>query len=510
MATKERPAIPEQHPLPVGPCTVVIFGASGDLTKRKLVPALYNLAREHLLPDSFAIVGVATSELSPDAFRERLDREARDHVSGELDAAAWSWLLSRVTYLPGNFRDADAYHRLAAVLAQVDAERGTGGNFVFYLATPPTFFGEIVRRVAEAGLLREEAGRFRRIVVEKPFGTDLDSARALNRVLREFVNEEQIFRIDHYLGKETVQNILVFRFANGIFEPIWNRRYIDHVQITVAEELGVEERGAYYEGAGALRDMFPNHLFQLLALTAMEPPISFAACSVRDEKAKVLHAVKPITSEEVLSWTVRGQYDEGVTREGRLAAYHAEPKVAADSATETYAAVKLLIDSWRWAGVPFYLRSGKRLARRQTEIAIRFKCAPSVLFRGTSVSHLECNLMVIRIQPEEGIAVRFGAKVPGPSLQVGSVDMDFSYQDYFGATPSTGYETLLYDCMNGDATLFQRADSVEAGWRVVMPILDVWSAIPPRTFPNYAAGAPGPVEADQLLARDGRAWRPLR
>ena len=510
MATKERPAIPEQHPLPVGPCTVVIFGASGDLTKRKLVPALYNLAREHLLPDSFAIVGVATSELSPDAFRERLDREARDHVSGELDAAAWSWLLSRVTYLPGNFRDADAYQRLAAVLAQVDAERGTGGNFVFYLATPPTFFGDIVRRVAEAGLLREEAGRFRRIVVEKPFGTDLDSARALNRVLREFVNEEQIYRIDHYLGKETVQNILVFRFANGIFEPIWNRRYIDHVQITVAEELGVEERGAYYEGAGALRDMFPNHLFQLLALTAMEPPISFAACSVRDEKAKVLHAVKPITSEEVLSWTVRGQYDEGVTREGRLAAYHAEPKVAADSATETYAAVKLLIDSWRWAGVPFYLRSGKRLARRQTEIAIRFKCAPSVLFRETAVSSLECNLMVIRIQPEEGIAVRFGAKVPGPSLQVGSVDMDFSYQDYFGATPSTGYETLLYDCMNGDATLFQRADSVEAGWRVVMPILDVWSAIPPRTFPNYAAGAPGPVEADQLLARDGRAWRPLR
>jgi glucose-6-phosphate 1-dehydrogenase len=510
MATKERPTIPEQHPLPVGPCTVVIFGASGDLTKRKLVPALYNLAREHLLPESFAIVGIATSPIGTDAFRERLDREARDHLSGELDAAAWSWLLSRVTYLPGNFRDADAYQRLAAVLAQVDAERGIGGNFVFYLATPPTFFGEIVRRVAEAGLVREEAGRFRRIVVEKPFGTDLDSARALNRGLREFVNEEQIYRIDHYLGKETVQNILVFRFANGIFEPIWNRRYIDHVQITVAEDLGVEERGAYYEGAGVLRDMFPNHLFQLLALTAMEPPISFAARSVRDEKTKVLHAVKPITSEEILSWTVRGQYGEGVTREGRLAAYRAEPKVAADSATETYAAVKLLIDSWRWAGVPFYLRSGKRLARRQTEIAIRFKCAPSVLFRETAVSSLESNLMVIRIQPEEGIAVRFGAKVPGPSLQVGSVDMDFSYQDYFGATPSTGYETLLYDCMNGDATLFQRADSVEAGWQVVMPILDVWSAIPPRTFPNYAAGSPGPVEADQLLARDGRTWRPLR
>jgi glucose-6-phosphate 1-dehydrogenase len=510
MATNEREETAGQHPLPVGPCTMVIFGASGDLTKRKLVPALYHLARERLLPDSFAVVGVATSELGSDAFRERLGREARDHVSGELDAAAWEWLLSRVTYLPGNFRDTGTYQRLASALAEVDGERKTGGNFVFYLATPPAFFGEIVRQVSDAGLVSEGAVGFRRIVIEKPFGTDLESARALNRELRGCVNEEQIYRIDHYLGKETVQNILVFRFANGIFEPIWNRRYIDHVQITVAEDLGVEERGAYYEGAGALRDMFPNHLFQLLALTAMEPPISFAADAVRDEKVKVLHAVKPITSEEVLTSTVRGQYDEGATPQGRLAAYRAESRVKPDSATETYAAVKLLIDSWRWAGVPFYLRSGKRLAGRQTEIAIQFKCAPSVLFRETAVSRLECNLMVLRIQPEEGISVRFGAKVPGPSLRIGGVDMDFSYEDYFGATPSTGYETLLYDCMNGDATLFQRADSVEAGWGVVMPILDVWSAIPPRSFPNYAAGSHGPAEADQLLGRDGRAWRPIR
>jgi glucose-6-phosphate 1-dehydrogenase len=302
----------------------------------------------------------------------------------------------------------------------------------------------------------------------------------------------------------------VFRFANGIFEPVWNRRYIDHVQITVAEELGVEERGPYYEGAGALRDMFPNHLFQLLALTAMEPPISFAADAVRDEKAKVLHAIKRITSEEVLAATVRGQYGGGVVAGARVAGYRGERRVKEDSGTETYAAVKLLIDSWRWAGVPFYLRSGKRLARRQSEIAIQFKCAPSVLFRDTTVSRLECNLMVLRIQPEEGISVRFGAKVPGPALKIGAVNMDFSYEDYFGTTPSTGYETLLYDCMNGDATLFQRADSVEAGWGVVMPILDVWSAIPPRTFPNYAAGSSGPAEADQLLGRDGRAWRPLQ
>jgi len=490
---------------------MVIFGASGDLTTRKLVPALYNLAHGRLLPEAFGIVGIATSQLDPDAFRDRLRREAREHLSGEVDEAVWEWLLERVTYVPGNFRDEVSYRRLAETLAKVDAKRGTAGNFIFYLATPPAFFSEIVRRLGEAGLAKEDPGHFRRIVIEKPFGSDLESARALNREVRASVEEGQIYRIDHYLGKETVQNILVFRFANGIFEPIWNRRYIDHVQITVAEDLGVEQRAVYYEGAGALRDMLPNHLFQLLALTAIEPPISFAADAVRDEKAKVLHAVKPMTSEEVLTCAVRGQYGEGLMPDGQRArAYRAEPRVAPDSAIETYAAVKLLIDNWRWAGVPFYLRSGKRMARHQTEIAIRFKCAPSVLFRDTSISHLECNLMVIRIQPEEGISVRFGAKIPGPSLQIGSVNMDFSYEDYFGATPSTGYETLLYDCMNGDATLFQRADSVEAGWRVVMPILDVWSAIPPRSFPNYASGSQGPAEADQLLARDGRTWRPLR
>jgi glucose-6-phosphate 1-dehydrogenase len=415
-----------------------------------------------------------------------------------------------VSYVAGDFRDAAAYGRLREAMAQVEREPGTGGNALFYLATPPQLFGEIVRNLAEAGLVTEAEGRFRRVVIEKPFGTDLDSARALNTELGECVHEGQIYRIDHYLGKETVQNILVFRFANGIFEPIWNRRYIDHVQITVAEELGVEMRGAYYEGAGTLRDMLPNHLFQLLALTAMEPPISFAADAVRDEKAKVLRAVKPITSEQVLVCTVRGQYGEGVLPDGQhVQGYRSEPRVSPDSTTETYAAVKLLLDNWRWADVPFYLRSGKRLGGRVTELAIQFKCAPTMLFRGTSVRSLDPNVMVIRIQPDEGISVRFGAKVPGPSLRIGSVDMEFRYQDYFGATPSTAYETLLYDCASGDATLFQRADSVEAGWQVVMPILDVWNAIPPRNFPNYAAGSWGPAEAEALLARDGRTWRAL-
>ncbi len=511
MAVQPSAVIPEQRPHPVGPCTVVIFGASGDLTMRKLFPALYHLGRGHLLPEEFAVVGTATSKLEDEAFRDRVRREARRFLEGEVDDGVWSWLVGRASYVQGDFRDPASYARLAEALAVVDAARGTGGNFIFYLATPPVFFGEIVRRLAEAGLMREENGRFRRVVIEKPFGRDLDSARALNRELAATVEERQVYRIDHYLGKETVQNILVFRFANGIFEPIWNRRYVDHVQVTVAEDLGVEQRGAYFEGAGALRDMLPNHLFQLLALTAMEPPISFEADAVRDEKAKVLRAIKPATSEDVLTRTVRGQYGEGRMPDGRpVPAYRAEPRVAPDSNVETYAAVKLLIDNWRWADVPFYLRTGKRLARRQTEIAIQFKRAPSILFRETSVSRLESNLMVLRIQPEEGIAVRFGAKIPGPALKIGGVDMDFCYEDYFGATPSTGYETLLYDCMNGDATLFQRADGVEAGWRVVTPILDVWGALPPRSFPNYAAGSCGPAEADQLLARDGRAWRSLQ
>ncbi len=350
-------------------------------------------------------------------------------------------------------------------------------------------------------------GHWRRVVIEKPFGRDLDSARALNRDIRKVLTEDQIYRIDHYLGKETVQNILVFRFSNGIFEPIWNRRYIDHVQITVAETLGVEQRGGYYDQAGALRDMVPNHILQLVTLTAMEPPVSFGADAVRDEQAKILHALQPRVPEDVLARTVRGQYGEGVVDGSVVPAYRAEANVRPDSNTETYVACKLAIDNWRWADVPFYLRTGKRMAKRVTEVAIQFRRAPFVLFRDTSVGPLSPNLLVMHIQPDEGISLRFGAKVPGPILDLGAVNMDFRYTDYFGSEPSTGYERLLYDCMIGDATLFQRADMVEAGWAVVQPVLDVWTALPARNFPNYPAGSWGPKEADDLMARDQRQWR---
>jgi glucose-6-phosphate 1-dehydrogenase len=381
---------------------------------------------------------------------------------------------------------------------------------LFYLATPPEFFAPIVAELGAAGLVTEGDGGWRRVVVEKPFGHDLASAQALNGALDGVLRESQIYRIDHYLGKETVQNILVFRFANGIFEPVWNRRYIDHVQITVAEQLGVEGRGRYYDGAGALRDMVPNHIFQLLALTAMEPPVSFEAEAVRDEKGKVLQALQPIAPEEVITRAVRGQYGPGTGADGGdVPGYRAESSVEPGSDTETFVALKLLVDNWRWAGVPFYLRTGKRMPIRLTEIAIQFKRAPFMMFRETAVDQLAPNTLVMRIQPDEGISLHFGAKMPSAALQIGGVDMDFSYTDYFGRMRSTGYETLLYDAMKGDPTLFQRADNVEAGWRTVSPILDVWGALPARDFANYAAGDAGPSAADELLARDGRGWRPL-
>ena len=345
------------------------------------------------------------------------------------------------------------------------------------------------------------------MIIEKPFGRDIDSARSLNQQLLKVVSEKQIYRIDHYLGKETVQNIMALRFANGIFEPIWNRRYIDHVQISVAETVGVEKRGGYYDQSGALRDMVPNHIMQLISLTAMEPPISFQADAVRDEQAKVLHAIQPFSSEEVLSKTVRGQYGEGEVNGQRAAGYREEPNVATDSRTETFVAMKINIDNWRWAGVPFYVRTGKHLPSRNTHIVIQFRRAPFVLFRDTEVDKLTPNQLVLHIQPEEGISLRFAAKTPGPVMRLGIVDMDFEYADYFGEQPSTGYERLLHDCMIGDATLFQRADMVEAGWSVVSPLLDVWKALPPRNFPNYAAGSWGPKDADELIEKDGRRWR---
>jgi glucose-6-phosphate 1-dehydrogenase len=489
------------------PCVMVIFGASGDLTQRKLIPALYNLARAQLLSQNFAVVGVARRPMSSEEYRKKLSEEVREFVTGDFDPELWDSFVRRMHYLAGNFDNKDTYANLKQLLGTIDQQNGTQGNYFYYLATSPDAFAEIVESLSGTELMRQENGQWRRVIIEKPFGHDLESARELNQQLLKFADEKQIYRIDHYLGKETVQNILAFRFANGIFEPIWNRRYIDHIQISVAETVGVEKRGGYYDTAGALRDMVPNHIMQLISLTAMEPPVSFRADAVRDEQSKILHAVQPLSAEEVLTRTVRGQYGEGVISGQRVPMYRAEPGVPPDSKTETFVAMKLAIDNWRWADVPFYLRTGKRMAVRNTHIVIQFRRAPFVLFRDTPVENLMPNQLVLHIQPEEGISLRFAAKAPGALMRLGTVDMNFEYQDYFGVQANTGYERLLHDCMIGDQTLFQRADMVEAGWCVVSPMLDVWKALPPRSFPNYASGTWGPKEADELLERDGRRWR---
>jgi glucose-6-phosphate 1-dehydrogenase len=490
-----------------GPCAMVIFGAGGDLTKRKLMPALYNLAEENLLPEQFAVIGVSIESYSSEQFRDLMTKDVLEFGDVKVDPTEWNTFVKKLHYVAGDFGDPALYKSLGDKLAQIEKEEGTEGNVLFYMATAPSFFTQVVTQLGSAGLTKQEENKWRRIVIEKPFGHDLPSAVELNHELVKVLDEKQIYRIDHYLGKETVQNILAFRFANGIFEPVWNRRYVDHVQVTVAEELGVELRGGYYENAGALRDMVPNHIFQLITLTAMEPPISFDAEAVHDEQTKVLRAIQPLSPERVLDQAVRGQYDSGAINGKHVPAYRAEPNVAHDSKTPTFVAVALHIDNWRWAGVPFYLRTGKRMSRRVTQVVIRFRKPPFVLFRKTSVSTLAPNELVINIAPTEGICLSFEAKVPGPVVRLGSVNMDFQYSDYFGTTPSTGYETLLYDCMMGDPTLFQRADMVEAGWVVVQPILDVWKALPPRDFPNYAAGSWGPAQADELLHREGRQWR---
>jgi glucose-6-phosphate 1-dehydrogenase len=491
---------------PGDPCIMVIFGASGDLTKRKLIPALYNLAQDHLLNENFAILGVARNEFSSEQFRDTLSQEIPKFLTPKVDPELWKWFTDRLYYLSGDFADPALFQRIKQNLTEIDQKHGGKGNYFYYMATAPEFFAPVIQQLGAAGLTDESQGGWKRVIIEKPFGRDYDSAKDLNKKIREVLSERQIYRIDHYLGKETVQNILVFRFANGIFEPIWNRRYIDHVQITVAETVGVEKRGGYYDHAGTLRDMVPNHIFQLISLTAMEPPISFDADVVRDEQAKILKAIQPMTPEDVLSRTVRGQYGEGVLDGQKLAAYRDEPNVAPNSRTETYVAMKLYIDNWRWADVPFYVRTGKRMPRRVTEIAIQFKRAPFVLFRKTSVEALHPNRLVLHLQPDEGISLSFGAKIPGTIVRMGDVDMTFRYDDYFGATPSTGYERLMYDCMLGDATLFQRSDMVESAWSVVAPIQDVWEALPPRSFPNYPAGSWGPKEADELIERDNRHW----
>jgi glucose-6-phosphate 1-dehydrogenase len=489
------------------PCVMVIFGASGDLTKRKLIPALINLKQEGLLSEQFAIVGFAFDQMNTDSFRTMLDEEIVKFEEHAVDPKLWQWFRERIYYVQGDFKDPVAYQRLKDQVQEADKNHGTKGNLFHYLAVSFSFFSLIVQKLGEIGMTKEENGKWTRVIVEKPFGHDLPSAKQLNKELKEILTEKQIFRIDHYLGKETVQNVMVFRFANSMIEPLWNRMYIDHVQITAAESVGVEHRGGFYETAGALKDMVPNHLFQLLTLTAMEPPISFEADAVRDKQAEILHALQVLTPEDVLHNTVRGQYGEGDEGGEKVSAYRSEPNVAPDSNTETFVALKLKIDNWRWADVPFYLRTGKRLNKRVTEIAIQFRRTPFMLFRKTPIKDPRTNRLVIHIQPDEGISWRFAAKVPGSVMKLGLVNMDFDYARDFGTSHSTGYERLLYDCMMGDATLFQRADMVEAGWAAIEPVIDVWKALPARGFPNYAAGSWGPKEADDLMARDGRAWR---
>jgi glucose-6-phosphate 1-dehydrogenase len=497
----------QEQAKPGGPCVMVIFGATGDLTARKLIPSLYNLYQSKLLSQDFAVIGIASSERSDEEFRKMVSKDLDSFAGETIEKEARDWLLSRIYYFSGDFTAEDTYQRLSAMLSEVNERHHTKQNYFFYLATAPTFFCNITEQLGKAGLVQESNGFFRRVVYEKPFGTDLESAQSLNRSIRKVLKEKQIYRIDHYLGKETVQNLLVFRFGNGIFEPIWNRRFIDHVQITVAETVGVEMRGKYFDNAGTLRDMVPNHISQLISLMAMEPPNSFGADEVRDEQAKVLKAIQPMTAEEVLQRAVRGQYGPGEIDAQIVPGYREEPDVAPNSNTETFVALKLTIDNWRWAGVPFYARTGKRMRTRHTEIAIQFKEAPFVLFRNTPIHHLKPNFMVMHIAPDEGISMRFSAKVPGPQMRLGSVNMSFNYTDYFGTVPNTGYEVLIYDCIIGDQTLFQRADQVEAGWSIVNPVLDVWKALPARTFPNYEAGSWGPAESEQLMERDGRQWR---
>jgi glucose-6-phosphate 1-dehydrogenase len=501
---------------PAPPCTLVIFGACGDLTKRLLVPALYNLANEGVLDARFEIIGVDRVAQSDEDFRAYLKQFIQSLVSkggGEfaaagLNASAWDWLAARLSCFAGDFRDAATYRRLAERLAGRTKATGNG-NAVFYLAVAPQLFGPVIDQLAAAGLLQQTPQGFRRIVIEKPFGTDLASAKALNARILKVADERQLYRIDHFLGKETVQNIMALRFANGIFEPVWNRQHIDHVQITAAETVGVEHRGRFYDATGALRDMVPNHMLQLLAMTAMEAPNSFSADAIRSEKAKVIAAVRRLAPAQAVKNAVRGQYGAGTVGGQPIAPYREEPDVAPDSRTETYVALKLMIDNWRWSDVPFYVRTGKALARRRTEIVLQFKRAPSVLFRDTPTGTLEPNLMVFRIQPNEGVSLRFAAKVPGRRVRLAEVKMNFSYADYFEAEPSTGYETLIYDCLIGDPTLFQRADNIEAGWTAVQPVLEAWTENSAADLRVYPAGSEGPSEADALLARDGRLWHAI-
>jgi glucose-6-phosphate 1-dehydrogenase len=495
----------QEHRIPE-PCSIVIFGASGDLTRRKLIPALYSLAADHLLPAHQAIVGCGRTTMTTEEFRADMKAGCQKFARAGFKEEVWEEFAKGLYYLTGTFDDTEGFSALKEKLEEIETKHGLPGNRLFYLATPPTSFAPVGSGLANGGLIYPcEAGQpFSRLIIEKPFGRDLASAQTLNKVLREGWHEEQIYRIDHYLGKETVQNIMAFRFANGIFEPLWNNRYVDHVEITVAESIGTAGRGGYYETSGALRDMVQNHIFQLMTLTAMEPPVTMSADAIRDEKVKVLRALKQLTPHEVPANTVRGQYVAGSVDGEIVPGYREEDGVAPSSRTETFVALKVLIDNWRWAGVPFYIRVGKRLPKRVSEISITFKGAPHQLFKTT---HLEPNVLAIRIQPDEGIVLKVGSKVPGAAMKINPVLMEFRYGTSFGAEPPEAYERLLLDALLGDSTLFTRSDEVEASWTYINKILDAWQqAGPPDPYP---AGTWGPTSADDLLKRDGRSWRHL-
>jgi glucose-6-phosphate 1-dehydrogenase len=487
------------------PCSVILFGASGDLAKRKVIPAMYDLAQHNSLGERYAILGFARTQMTDESFRTTIGEAARTISEvGPIDPAKWNDFSSNLYYSAGEYGDPNSYAKLAKRLAEIDAEKKLGGNRLFYLSTPPEVYPDIVEQLGRAGLARPtNPNSWVRIIIEKPFGRDLASARELNKIVLNVFEEKQVYRIDHYLGKDTVQNLLVLRFGNGIFEPLWNRNYVDHVQITAAETLGVERRGGFYETAGALRDMIQSHVLQLTSLVSVEPPASFDATAVRNEKIKILQSIRPYNLEMVAQSVVRGQYAPGNSDGKKLAGYRDEPGVNPNSRTETFVAMRVLIDNWRWAGVPIYLRTGKRLAKRTTEIMIQFRCAPHIVFREREV---EPNRLVLNIQPDEGISVSFGAKRPGTEMSIGNVTMNFSYREAFGGASRSAYATLLNDCLRGDATLFDRGDSVEAAWSLVDPILDVWSATRTGTVPTYPAGTWGPKESDQLLERDGRQW----
>jgi glucose-6-phosphate 1-dehydrogenase len=487
------------------PCTVVLFGASGDLAKRKVIPAMYDLAIHNALGTRYAILGFARTVMTEDVFRSNLRDAAKDISEvGPIDPKRWDEFASNLYYSPGDYANQAAYSQLARRLAELESAKKVGGNRLFYLSTPPEVYPDIVAQLGRAGLARPSSpNSWVRIIIEKPFGRDLASAKTLNQIVLNVFDEKQVYRIDHYLGKDTVQNLLVLRFGNGIFEPLWNRNYVDHVQITASETLGVERRGGFYETAGALRDMIQSHVLQLTSLVAVEPPASFDATAVRNEKLKVLQSIRPFDLEMVAQAVVRGQYAPGKLGDKPVLGYREEPNVNPASKTETFVAAKLLIDNWRWAGVPFYLRTGKRLAKRTTEIMIEFRRAPHIVFREKEI---EPNRLILNIQPDEGISVSFGAKRPGTEMSIGNVTMNFSYREGFGDVTRSAYATLLNDCVRGDATLFDRGDSVEATWSLVDPILDVWSAAKSATVPQYPAGSWGPRESELLLERDGRQW----